>query len=239
MQNRNQTIANVIKKVDEIIVESKKSNFKVFLKGKNIRREPKLSGTDTRSKINQTYFKKTGIKTGNMANIPGGETFLTPEYIEGVFYGDVVINIDQSYRLNEKNPLVVKASKSGYKILKGPKKIINKINEKKKESWERLLILEKHKSLPKDIISLKKKNFSKIGEFAINTNPKAELCDYLIVNEKIANMIHIALGSGFDPDRSTEYHYDIVINAKKQKMDIYGKKGSKIYWIIKKGKFVI
>ena len=52
-------------------------------------------------------------------------------------------------------------------------------------------------------------------------------------------MIHIALGSGFDPDRTTEYHYDIVINAKKQKMDIYGVKGKQEFWILKKGKFVI
>jgi hypothetical protein len=51
-------------------------------------------------------------------------------------------------------------------------------------------------------------------------------------------MIHIALGSGFEDDRATLYHYDIVINAKEQKLDIYGIKGKTKYWLMKKGKLV-
>ena len=101
-----------------------------------------------------------------------------------------------------------------------------------------LLKQEKHKALPKNIIKMKKDNFNKIGEFAINTNPKARLCNYLIVNEKIAGMIHIALGSGFEDDRATVYHYDVVINAKEQKLDIYGLKGKNKLWMMKKGKLV-
>ena len=78
-----------------------------------------------------------------------------------------------------------------------------------------------------------------IGEFAVNTNPKAKLCDYLIVNEKIAGMIHVALGSGFERDRKSLYHWDIVVNALKQKLDIYGvDKKNKQRWVLKKGKFV-
>ncbi|MBI2660447.1 hypothetical protein HYX07_04760 [Candidatus Woesearchaeota archaeon] len=101
-----------------------------------------------------------------------------------------------------------------------------------------LLEAEKNKSLPRDIIDLKKKNFERIGEFAINTNPKARLCEYLIVNEKIARMMHIALGSGFEPDRSTEYHMDIVFNAPRQKLDVFGidKSGNK-HWILNNGEF--
>jgi len=102
-----------------------------------------------------------------------------------------------------------------------------------------LLESEKNKSLPQDIINMKKRNFERVGEFAINTNPKARLCEYLIVNEKIARMMHIALGSGFEPDRSTEYHMDIVFNAPRQKLDVYGinNKGNK-HWILKNGEFV-
>ena len=86
---------------------------------------------------------------------------------------------------------------------------------------------------------MRKSNFNKIGEFAINTNPKAKLCDYLIVNEKIARMIHIALGSGFEPDRATDYHTDIVIDSPRQKLDIYGiDNDGNEHWIIKKGEFV-
>ena len=74
--------------------------------------------------------------------------------------------------------------------------------------------IEKSKSLPRDIIGMKKRNFNGIGEFAVNTNPRAYLCDYLIVNEKIADMIHIALGSGFEPDKSTEYKLHWLIHPK-------------------------
>jgi hypothetical protein len=45
---------------------------------------------------------------------------------------------------------------------------------------------------------------------------------------------------GFDADRATVYHWDIVINSPKQKLDIYGvDKNKKVHWVIKKGKFVV
>jgi leucyl aminopeptidase (aminopeptidase T) len=175
-----------------------------------------------------------------MANLPGGEAFVTPESVKGTFVGDVVISIDQSYLLSEKNPLVVECSGDKYKIISGPKDIIEKLEKKKEEARQLTLNQEKFKSIPQEIIDLKKNNFSRIGEFAINTNPSAQLCEYLIVNEKIARMIHLALGSGFEPDRATDYHTDIVINAPRQKLDIYGidEKGNK-HWILKKGEFVV
>ena len=105
---------------------------------------------------------------------------------------------------------------------------------------ENILEQEKNKSLTKEIIKLKKKNFEHIGEFAINTNPHASLCDYLIINEKIANMIHVAFGSGFEADTATEYHMDVVIDSPRQKLDIYGvDKNKKKNWIIKNGRFVL
>ena len=126
-----------------------------------------------------------------------------------------------------------------YKIIDGPKDIIAKLNKRKKDSWKMLLENEKNKSLPQEIIDSKKKNFERIGEFAVNTNPKAKLCDYLIVNEKIAKMMHIALGSGFEPDRSTEYHMDIVFNAPRQKLDVFGfDKDKNKLWILKDGEFI-
>ncbi len=140
--------------------------------------------------------------------------------MKGIFAGDVVVHVDQSYSLSEKNPLVVECYGDSYKIVDGPKEIIDKIKKRKDEAMKLLLEAEKNKSIPQEIISLKKKNFERIGEFAINTNPKAKLCEYLIVNEKIARMMHIALGSGFEPDRSTEYHMDIVFNAQRQKLDV-------------------
>jgi hypothetical protein len=245
MQKRDKKIVDIVKRSEYIIVKGKKiSGYRTDLKvglvdKKGKRRRFRGSDVETRNLISP-YYKKQGILAGTMANIPGGEAFGTPEYMKGTFIGDVIISLDQSYVLDKKNPIIVKCYGNSYKIVKGPKKIIDKFKEKKKESWKQLKKHEKNKSVPKKVIELNKKNFNNIGEFAINTNPKAELCDYLIVNEKIANMIHIALGSGFDADRATYYHTDIVIDSPRQELDIYGvDKYGKKHWIHKKGKFVI
>jgi len=239
MKRVDDTLIRLANKSDKIIVESDKTKLEIGLIGKKgKRRIPLGSDVDTRTKLDPLYLKK-GIKAGTYANIPGGEMFLTPEYMKGVFYGDVVINVDKSYVLNSKNPLVIQCKDDNYKILKGPKKVVDKIKEKKKEAMKVLLKQEKHKSLPQKIIKMKKDNFNRIGEFAINTNPKARLCNYLIVNEKIAGMIHVALGSGFEDDRPSVYHYDVVINAREQKLDIYGLKGNKKFWMMKKGELVV
>jgi hypothetical protein len=246
MRERNWKIKEIADKCQVIKVSGEridgfKTDFEVGLVRKDkIRRWVRPDDAELMEKINSEYLKKTGIKAGNMANLPGGEVFVTPEYVKGVIVGDVVISIDQSYLLSEKEPLIIESDGKKYKVIYGPKEIIKKLENKKKESWEMIMNQERFKSLPQEIIDLKKKNFNKIGEFSINTNPSAKLCDYLIVNEKIARMVHIALGSGFEPDRATEYHTDIVINAPRQKMDIYGvdEDGNK-YWIIKKGKFVV
>lgn len=242
---RNQKLKDKMDKCDVIYVKGKLNdkyvtNLEVGLVKKDgTRRWVRRSDTDVRNKINKTYLQMTGIKAGNMGNIPGGEAFVTPEYIKGIFVGDIVVHVDQSYQLNEKNPLVVECFGESYRIKDGPREIIKKINERKNESMKSLLKSEKNKSLPQEIIDLKKKNFERVGEFAINTNPKARLCEYLIVNEKIARMMHIALGSGFEPDRSTEYHMDIVFNAPRQKLDVYGKdKQGNTHWILKDGNFV-
>ena len=241
---RNQNIKDKMDKCDVIFVEGKLKEKYVtklevgLVKEDGSRRWVRRSDTDVREKINKTYFEMTGIKAGCMGNIPGGEAFVTPEYMKGIFVGDVVVHVDQSYPLDEKDPLIVECYGDKYKIMGGPKSITEKIGKRKNDAMKMLLESEKNQSLPKEIIDMKKKNFERIGEFAINTNPKAKLCEYLIVNEKIAKMMHIALGSGFEPDRSTEYHMDIVFNAPRQKLDVYGvdKKGRK-HWILKDGEF--
>ncbi|MBD3164934.1 hypothetical protein GF323_07080 [Candidatus Woesearchaeota archaeon] len=245
MQKKDQKIVDIICKSQYIMVEGKKfGKYRTRLKVGIVspgekRRRFRGSDVETRNLINP-YFRKKGILAGTMANIPGGEAFGTPEYVRGQFIGDVVISLDQSYVLSAKNPIIVNCRGNNYTVIKGPKNIITKFKEKKKDAWEKLLKQEKARSLPKKVIDINKKNFNNIGEFAINTNPEAELCNYLIVNEKIANMIHIALGSGFDADRATYYHTDIVIDSPRQQLDIYGvsRNGEK-YWIHKKGKFVV
>ncbi len=244
MKDRNMALAELAKKSIKFVVKSNikgkyKTNFEVGLVKKDGgKRTPHTSDVDTRDVIDKEYYKKTGIKAGNMGNIPGGEMFITPEYMKGTAVGDVVINVDQSYRLNKQNPFVVEATKKGYKVVRAPKKIFEAFNKKKKEAWN--ILKKQEKIMPKELIDLRKKNFNSIGEFAINTNPKAEVCDYLIVNEKIANMIHIAMGSGFEDDKATDYHSDLVIDAKRQKLDIYGvDEKNNQHWVMRRGKFFI
>ncbi|MFC1768157.1 hypothetical protein ACFLZX_00195 [Nanoarchaeota archaeon] len=246
LTRKDHVIIDIVKKCQKIIVEGKKmgkyqTKFEVgLIRSDGEHRWAKGSDTELRNIINKDYFNRLGIKAGTMGNIPGGEMFITPEYVKGTIVGDVVIAIDQSYLLSEKEPFIIESSEDGYKVIKAPKKILEKFEKRKNDAWKLLEIMEKNKSLPEEIIEMKKRNFNLLGEFAINTNPKAKICDYLIVNEKIAGMIHVAMGSGFEADRSTEYHMDVVVNSIKQKHDIYGldKKGKK-YWIKKQGKFVI
>jgi hypothetical protein len=180
------------------------------------------------------------VKAGRYGNFPGGEVFFTPHKMDGTFVGDVVINIDKSYVIPEKNPMVVSVKDGHYRLLKASPEIKKAFNQRKKESWKLIGLLEKSKSMPKKLIKSQRRNFDRVGEFAVNTNPKARLSRYLIETEKLAKMMHIALGSGYEPGRETTYHMDIVINAPRQKIDLWGvdKKGCE-HWIIRKGQFVV
>ena len=245
VRRRNQRVKDIMDKCDVIFVKGKSkeryvTNLEVgLIKKDGTHRWVRRSDTDVREKLNREYLQRTGIRAGCMGNIPGGEAFVTPEYVKGTFVGDVVIAIDQSYPLSPKDPFVVECYGNKYKILTAPKETLKKFNKRKKEAWDLLMEVKKKKALPPEIIRMKEDNFENIGEFAINTNPKAKLCDYLIVNEKIARMMHIALGSGYEDDRSTDYHIDIVFDAPRQKLDVYGigSKG-KEHWILKDGEFV-
>lgn len=246
LRKRSQKIRDVFNKCEYIRVISEengkdKTDFTVNLVSEDGKRRLfTAQDSDVRTIVDREYYKRTKIKAGSYANFPSGEAFVTPQSIYGIMMGDVVINIDRSYVLSEKEPIVVEFKGNKYKIIEASKEIEEKIVKERKDTKKKLEDIEKSKSLPRDVIKIYKKNFWNIGEFAVNTNPKAKLCDYLIVNEKIARMIHVALGSGFEPDRRTMYHWDIVVNAPKQKLDIYGvDKDKKVYWVLKKGEFVV
>jgi hypothetical protein len=245
VRKRNQRVKDIMDKCNVIYVKGKLKEKYVttlevgLVKKDGMHRWVRRSDTDVRHKLNKEYSKRTGIRAGCMGNIPGGEAFVTPEYVKGIFVGDVVIAIDQSYPLSPQKPFVVECLGNTYNILSAPRNILKKFNQRKKEAWKLLMQTKKKKALPPEIIKMKEDNFENIGEFAINTNPKARLCDYLIVNEKIAKMMHIALGSGYEDDRSTDYHMDIVFNAPRQKLDVYGiDADGKTQWILKDGEFV-
>ncbi|MBD3310383.1 hypothetical protein GF351_04140 [Candidatus Woesearchaeota archaeon] len=243
---RNRKIKKILDRCDFIRVIGKqvgkyKTDFTVNLvKPDGTRRQFIAHDCDVRTMIDEEFYKETGIKAGNYANFPGGEAFVTPEEVKGVIVGDVVINVDQSYRIPDSNPLIISVEDGKYDIVEGPKKLIETMKRERKEAMERIRNYEKAGSLPRSLTKMFRENFYQIGEFAVNLNPKARLCDYLIVNEKIAKMIHVALGMGFDPDKKTVYHWDIVINSPRQNMDIYGvDSNKKVHWVIRKGKFVV
>jgi len=243
MRRRNKKISDILKKCTKVFVKSNLvggSNFEVGLVKKGVHRRILGSDSDVRTIVSKRILKETGKKYGRMANIPGGESFTTPSYVTGRIVGDVVINIDKSYRLSQKEPFIVESTKKGYRLISAPKIVKDAFIKKKKDAWKNILLKEKHGSIEKKIINLEKRNFEHIGEFAINTNPNAKLCDYLIINEKIANMIHVAFGSGFEADASTEYHMDVVIDSPRQKLDIYGiTKDKQKKFIIRDGIFVV
>lgn len=245
LRKRSLLIKSILDKCKYVRITGKKSrlytDFTVHLTGKSGRREFIAHDSDVTSIIDMEHYKKTGIRCGTYANFPSGEAFVTPEEVEGTIIGDVVINVDQSHRLSEKEPVILQVSrKQGYRVLKGPKKLLGLMRKQWKDSRKRISDMEKSGSIPRELTEMYKQNFNRIGEFAINTNPEAEISDYLIVNEKIARMIHVALGSGFASDRACVYHWDIVVNSPRQKLDIYGvdDAGSE-HWIIRKGEFVV
>ena len=245
LRKRSMKIRDIFNKCEYIrvvgdMVDEHKTDFTVNLVSKEGKRRLfTAADSDVRTIVDQEFYKRTKIKAGAYANFPSGETFVTPETVHGMMVGDVVINVDRSYVIPEKSPIIVEFSGNRYKVIKASKKIKDAMVKQRTEARQKLNDIEKNGSLPKYITEILKKNFWNIGEFAVNTNPKAKLCDYLIVNEKIAGMIHVALGMGFAPDRKTMYHWDIVVNAPKQKLDIYGvDKNKKVHHVLKEGKFM-
>ncbi len=246
LRKRSETIRNIFNKCEYIrvvgnVVDGYKTDFTVNLVSKDGKRRLfTAQDSDVRTILDREYYKRTKIKAGSYANFPSGETFVTPESVYGMMVGDVVINIDRSYVIPEKTPIVVEFTGNKYKVIKAPKKLKEVMIRERKEARQKLNDIDRNGSLPKEVIKIYKKNFWNIGEFAVNTNPKAKLCGYLIVNEKIARMIHVALGLGFDPDRKTMYHWDIVVNAPRQELDVYGvDKDKRVHRVLKKGEFVI
>ncbi len=246
MRKRDEKVRDTLKKCKTLFVEGMpvkggQTKLKLDLSHIYYNKSPVLTSDIEVNPITPGEAAKIfKVKAGRYGNFPGGEVFITPHKMDGTFIGDVVIAIDQSYIIDKNNPLVVSVKNGTYKILSGPKNVLKAFAKRKKESWKMIKEYEKTGALPKSEIASYKRNFNRVGEFAVNTNPKARLSRYLIETEKLAKMMHIALGAGYEPGRETTYHCDIVINNPRQKMNIHGidAKG-KEHWIIKKGKFVV
>jgi hypothetical protein len=155
------------------------------------------------------------IWPGMFANFPGGEVYFTPSTIDGTFVVDETISIDQSYTLE--SPLVIKIENGRYKEITGNQQILNIILNEKEKAKQRITHLEEKQALPIEILQLYNDNFDRIGELGIGTNPNAQLpSKYLIEAEKVDRTIHLALGSGYESDRATVYHWDAVAGHKQK-----------------------
>lgn len=246
LRRRDEEIRNVLRKCTKLYAVGRKmpqgqTSLSLDMKHTHSRKSPLLcSDIEVNPATEPEAAKAFKVNAGRYGNFPGGEVFFTPHRMDGTFVGDVVINIDKSYIIPQKKPIVVSVRNGHYKMVSASPEIKKAFEKRKKESWKFIGMLEKNKSTPQSIINCMRKNFDRVGEFAVNTNPKARLSRYLIETEKLAKMMHIALGSGYEPSRETTYHCDIVINAPRQKMDLWGtdEKG-KEHWIIKKGNFVV
>ena len=171
----------------------------------------------------------------NFGNFPAGEVFITPEAVHGVFVADEVIVIDKSYLL--KRPLIVELRGNEYEVVEGPKEILDVIRREREKAWKRIETWEAM-GVPKDLVELNKKNFMNIGEFAVGLNPNARVSRYLIEAEKIDRTVHLALGSGYDPDRPTTYHWDSVAGCN-QKLSVTAVKEGREIPILKEGSWGI
>ena len=246
LRDRDVQIRNVLKKCSKIFAKGRKlpegqTNLVLDTKHLYSGKSPiLLSDIEVNPRFESEAGKAFKVKAGRYGNFPGGEVFFTPHKMDGTFVGDVVISIDKSYVIPNSDPMVVSVKNGHYRLLKASKIIKTAFNKRKGESKKIINLFEKNKSMPAKQIKEWRKNFDRVGEFAVNTNPKARLSRYLIETEKLANMMHIALGSGYEPGRETMYHMDIVINAPRQKIDLYGidPKG-KEHWVIRNGKFVV
>jgi len=244
LNKKNLFIKRILEKSNTLYVKAEKeiagykTDFSIDLKPfKKGLRELFTDEGKVNELIDKEKLKKFNVKVGLYGNFPAGECFMTPQNINGRMVSDVVINIDRSYIIPKNKPIVIDFNKGYYSIVSAPQFIKNKIKKELNDARKLIKEFEKNKSLPKKIIEEYKKNFKRVGEFSINTSPKARLSRYLIETEKMAKMMHVAIGSGFEPGTQTVYHWDTVINSVNQKINVFAvdEKGRK-HFIIKKGK---
>ncbi|MBU0756922.1 MAG: hypothetical protein KKF44_02565 [Nanoarchaeota archaeon] len=154
--------------------------------------------------------------------------------IVGTYVGDVVMAMDKNYALKDQDAsvtnkaIVIGFNENGHwKLLYAPKEITDKIEELSNEFKNLIKNMNEHKKMSDNDYMFNLGLMKQIGEFAINTNEKAPPDElYLIAAEKAAGCIHLAVMSGYDADRAGTVrqipHWDIVGDAKRQKLDIVG-----------------
>lgn len=162
----------------------------------------------------RTALTDDGKFTGeddNFINLPGGEVFITPNDANGVLIVDGTVALDKSYPI--KHPLAVKFKDGRFslgKILCSDKMLVQKVHQTIEGHIKNLKKIKKLKSVSPKTMRLYEQNFYRVGELGIGTNPKARISQFLVESEKVFGTIHVALGSGFEPEAKTVHHEDMV-----------------------------
>jgi len=154
-------------------------------------------------------------KGNNYLNLPAGEAFLTPENVNGTLVADGSVTLDKSYLLEK--PLVFKFKEGKFNLnwmFCADRSLEQKIHRTISGYKKYLRNLKQKKVLSEKVIRTYEKNFYRVGELGIGTNPNARVSKWLIESEKVLGTIHIALGSGYEPDRRSVHHEDMVAGWK-------------------------
>jgi aminopeptidase len=163
------------------------------------------AGTNIVAEMNPNYkwIKTSGIITNKKwGNLPGGETFTTPQEVNGTFVVDGVVGdyLCARYGSLEKNPLTV--------VVKGNRvtEAHSANKELEKEFWEYTHTDE---------------NSDRVGEFAIGTNIALEhVIGNILQDEKIPG-IHIAFGNPYGAHTGAEWYSGTHIDIVGQRFNIW------------------
>jgi leucyl aminopeptidase (aminopeptidase T) len=139
---------------------------------------------------------------GKLANLPCGETFISPAIAstEGVVVFDGSITLEDRSVIPE-TPVSVTfrdgyvAGVTGGSVAKELMKVIRKGERVAKSRG----------------LQVEATNARHIGEFGIGLNPAARVCDNLMEAEKAWKTVHFALGANFDNDAPALIHQDCLV----------------------------
>jgi|SRR3989344_1410464 len=178
----------------------------VIESGNNLQLEIK---TDPRFQA-RADFSFMDQNLGKGGNVPPGEVLVTPDshgtegsiLINGSFYTDRTVTVNQPVRLDFRRG-----------------RVVNIHGGKEANLLEEYLLEEEKRT--KAIMAGNDKiggnylvNIRQIAEFAIGINPKAVFCDDLLIDEKVKGSAHIAIGSSYDGEPAFN-HNDLIVRQPK------------------------
>jgi aminopeptidase len=163
------------------------------------------AGTEIRGKFSQSlkWLKTSGIISPHKwGNLPGGETFTTPEQVDGTFVIDGVVGdyLCEKYGDLRANPLTIEVVESRLRSAHCDNK------ELEAEFWRYCHTDE---------------NSDRVGEFAIGTNIAVrDVIGNILQDEKIPG-IHIAFGNPYGAHTGADWYSATHIDVVGREFDIW------------------